>query len=184
MESSSKTRPLFMFIVFMFMILEVVGGAGNSSKPSVINIGALFTYNSVIGRSAHPAIVAAIDDVNSDQTVLPGTKLNLTLRDTNCSGFLGTVEGNPFPQIYRILIPQFQEPKSNQNCSFAPDRERRSRCHWTSVLRNLTHYLSRGQRTPHPTPVVWSDGSDTFLAAVPFLHSNDTERRFSNERSD
>lgn len=39
-----------------------------------------------------PAIQAAIDDVISDSTVLPGTNLNLIFHDTNCSGFLGTME--------------------------------------------------------------------------------------------
>ncbi|KAI8012156.1 putative aconitate hydratase, cytoplasmic [Camellia lanceoleosa] len=60
--------------------------AGNasvsSSKPNVVNIGALYTFNSVIGQSAKPGIEA----------ILAGMKLNLILHDTNCSGFLGTVE--------------------------------------------------------------------------------------------
>ncbi|KAF5949311.1 hypothetical protein HYC85_011304 [Camellia sinensis] len=55
-------------------------------------IGALYTFNSVVGRSAKPAIEVAVDDVNSDSTVLAGMKLNLTLHDTNCSVFLGIVE--------------------------------------------------------------------------------------------
>ncbi|KAM0007641.1 putative periplasmic binding protein-like I [Helianthus debilis subsp. tardiflorus] len=46
----------------------------------------------VIGRSVKPAIIAAVDDVNSDQTILGDTHLNLILHDTNCSGFLGTIE--------------------------------------------------------------------------------------------
>ncbi|KAI8011239.1 Glutamate receptor 3.4 [Camellia lanceoleosa] len=69
-------------------------GSVSSSKPSVVNIGALYTFNSVIGQSVMPAIEAAADDVNSDTTVLAGMKLNLILRDTNCSGFLGIVEGD------------------------------------------------------------------------------------------
>ncbi|KDP25838.1 hypothetical protein JCGZ_22868 [Jatropha curcas] len=78
--------------------MEAMGQAGNansSSKiltPSVVNIGALFTLDSVIGKAAKPAIVAAVDDVNADSSILPGTKLNLILHDTNCSGFAGTME--------------------------------------------------------------------------------------------
>ncbi|OIW15713.1 hypothetical protein TanjilG_04248 [Lupinus angustifolius] len=80
--------------------MEVVGSTGttivnstaSSSRPSVLRIGALFTLNSVIGRSAKPAIMAAIDDVNANTTILPGIKLEVILHDTNCSGFLGTVE--------------------------------------------------------------------------------------------
>ncbi|CAL5394130.1 unnamed protein product [Camellia sinensis] len=74
-------------------VMDRTGNASvSSSKPNVVNIGALYTFNSVIGQSAKPGIEAAVDDVNSDSTVLAGMKLNLILHDTNCSGFLGTVE--------------------------------------------------------------------------------------------
>lgn len=92
-------RGTSVLFLSMWMLLGAVGGAGNnasspsSSRPSIVNIGALFTYDSAIGRSAHPAIHAAIDDVNSNPDLLPGTKLNLVICDTNCSAFLGTVEG-------------------------------------------------------------------------------------------
>lgn len=89
-------RSLLLVIFCTWVPMSVMGGSGNasvsSSIPSVVNVGALFTLNSVIGRSAQPAIKAAIDDVNSDSSVLPETKLKLILHDTNCSGFLGTVE--------------------------------------------------------------------------------------------
>lgn len=90
-------RTLLLVIFCMWVPMGVMGTSGSanvsSSNQSVVNIGALFTFDSVIGRSAKPAILAAIDDVNSDSSVLPGTKLNLIKHDTNCSGFLGTVEG-------------------------------------------------------------------------------------------
>ena len=85
-----------------------MGGAGNgavsssSSRPSSVNIGVLFTYNSAIGRSAMPAIFAAVEDVNADSTVLRGTKLNVFAHDTNCSGFLGTVDGNSFTLLFLL----------------------------------------------------------------------------------
>ncbi|KAI3803553.1 hypothetical protein L1987_31709 [Smallanthus sonchifolius] len=66
--------------------------SSSSRMPRVLNVGALFTVNSVIGRSVKPAVAAAIDDVNSSPTVLSATQLNLILHDTNCSGFLGTIE--------------------------------------------------------------------------------------------
>ncbi|KAJ9561079.1 hypothetical protein OSB04_006239 [Centaurea solstitialis] len=64
----------------------------SSRRPSVVNIGALLTVNSVIGRSVKPAIIAAVDDVNSNPSILEETHLNLFLHDTNCSGFIGTIE--------------------------------------------------------------------------------------------
>ncbi|KAL0444114.1 UNVERIFIED_CONTAM: Glutamate receptor 3.4 [Sesamum latifolium] len=77
--------------------MGVMGRTGNSSAgfgngPRVVNVGALFTFDSVIGRSAGPALLAAIEDVNSDMSILKDRKLNLILQDTNCSGFLGTVD--------------------------------------------------------------------------------------------
>ncbi|XP_018492522.1 glutamate receptor 3.4 isoform X1 [Raphanus sativus] len=60
-------------------------------RPSSVNVGALFTYDSFIGRAAKPAFKAAMDDVNADQTVLKGTKLNIVFQDSNCSGFIGTM---------------------------------------------------------------------------------------------
>lgn len=64
-----------------------------SQRPSSVNVGALFTYDSFIGRAAKPAFKAAMDDVNADQTVLKGIKLNIVFQDSNCSGFIGTMGG-------------------------------------------------------------------------------------------
>lgn len=64
-----------------------------SQTPNSVNVGALFTYDSFIGRAAKPAFKAAMDDVNADQTVLKGTKLNIVFQDSNCSGFIGTMGG-------------------------------------------------------------------------------------------
>ncbi|KAI3675261.1 hypothetical protein L1987_84849 [Smallanthus sonchifolius] len=95
------------FLIFGMCVLLVVAMAddgitvntsssssssSSSRGPKVVNIGALLTVNSVIGRSVKPAIMAAIDDVNSDPSILEETHLNLILHDTNCSGFLGTIE--------------------------------------------------------------------------------------------
>ncbi|KAM3395371.1 glutamate receptor 3.4 [Capsicum galapagoense] len=105
MEVYSQRKSVLLLLVSWIMLLPlaVLGGSGNntanataplspSSRPKVVNIGALFTATSVIGRSAEPALVAAIGDVNSDSSILRGTKLNLIFQDTNCSGFVGTVD--------------------------------------------------------------------------------------------
>lgn len=106
------SRTLLLLIFCLWAPIQVVGQAKNatvstpapigrtgnatvsSSRPRVVNIGALFTYNSAIGRSAKPAILAAVDDVNKDSSILKGTKLNVIFHDTNCSAFVGTVECN------------------------------------------------------------------------------------------
>ncbi|KAL1216975.1 Glutamate receptor 3.5 [Cardamine amara subsp. amara] len=61
------------------------------SLPSSVNVGALFTYDSFIGRAAKLAFMVAIDDVNADQSILRSTKLNIVFHDSNCSGFAGTI---------------------------------------------------------------------------------------------
>ncbi|KAI4341028.1 hypothetical protein MLD38_025803 [Melastoma candidum] len=90
-ERFPSVLMIWLWVFAGFALLD-----GNSSSPAarppVVNIGSLFTYNSVIGGSAGPAIRAAVDDVNADPAILAGTKLNLVQHDSNCSGFLGTVE--------------------------------------------------------------------------------------------
>ncbi|KAF5949359.1 hypothetical protein HYC85_011352 [Camellia sinensis] len=109
METGPFIRRTLMVVLFcMWVPMKVISRTGNasvsSSKLSVVNIRALYTFNSVIGRSAKPAIEAAVDDVNSDSTVLAGMKLNLILHDTNCSGFLGIVEGESIVSTLGCLV--------------------------------------------------------------------------------
>ena len=89
----------FWLLVFVFFNSESFS-FGNSvdvtTRPNVLNIGAIFSFNSTIGKVAKVAIEAAVDDVNSEPAVLKGTKLKLTMQDTNYSGFLGIVEGKSF----------------------------------------------------------------------------------------
>ncbi|XP_047096579.1 glutamate receptor 3.4-like isoform X1 [Lolium rigidum] len=61
-------------------------------RPRAVKVGALFDYDSTIGRAAQLAIELAVDDVNADRSVLAGTKMDLIMADTNCSGFVGTVQ--------------------------------------------------------------------------------------------
>jgi glutamate receptor, ionotropic, plant len=69
---------------------------GNLTRPAEARIGALFTFDSVIGKAVRPAIELAIADVNADPSILPGTKLSVLMQDTNCSVFVGTIEGLNF----------------------------------------------------------------------------------------
>ncbi|GAB2285280.1 hypothetical protein Dimus_019734 [Dionaea muscipula] len=91
-----KMRALLILILCMLAPIHVKGGGRNSTtsyySPKSVNIGALLTFNSIIGRAVKPAIEAAVNDINADSSVLPGTRLNLFFGDTNCSGFLGTID--------------------------------------------------------------------------------------------
>ncbi|GLJ46345.1 hypothetical protein SUGI_0976910 [Cryptomeria japonica] len=64
--------------------------AQNGARPATVNVGALVAYHTTIGRVAKKAIELAVEDVNNDKTVLNGTKLVLTMMDTNCTAFIGT----------------------------------------------------------------------------------------------
>ncbi|KAH1143982.1 hypothetical protein GYH30_034280 [Glycine max] len=93
-------RVLLLLVLFLWIPTQVVVGrtrttitnSTTSSAPRVLRVGALFTLNSIIGRSAKPALMAAFEDVNADSSVLPGIRLEVILHDTNCSGFVGTME--------------------------------------------------------------------------------------------
>lgn len=77
-------------------------------RPRAVSVGALFTNESTIGRAARLAIELAVDDVNADRTVLAGTNLNLISQDTNCSGFLGTIEALQLMEknVVAVIGPQ------------------------------------------------------------------------------
>lgn len=90
-------------LVILFLALATAVGA----PPSEVAVGALFTYDSTIGRAAQLAIELAVDDVNADDKVLAWTKLNLVSMDTNCSGFLGTIKGWVFSGPLRLSFFSF-----------------------------------------------------------------------------
>lgn len=79
---------LSMFIFTAFRALSE-----EASRPSVVKVGAIFTSKSINGRVSKVAIEAAEQDVNSDKSVLGGTKLSVTFHDSNYSGFLGILGG-------------------------------------------------------------------------------------------
>ncbi|CAN6200762.1 unnamed protein product [Urochloa humidicola] len=95
-------------LVALFLALTAAAAAravsAAGARPSEVAVGALFTYDSVIGRAAR----LAVDDVNADGTVLAGTKLSLKSRDTNCSAFIGTVEALQLMEenVVAVIGPQ------------------------------------------------------------------------------
>ncbi|CAN1127743.1 Glutamate receptor 3.3 [Linum perenne] len=94
-----------LLLLFLFLRLFLLGHSGNgTSRPSVVNIGALFTFESSIGRVAKIAIEEAVKDVNANSSVLPGTTLKVQMENTNCSGFLGMVEALQFMETHTIAI--------------------------------------------------------------------------------
>ncbi|KAG6722293.1 hypothetical protein I3842_03G153600 [Carya illinoinensis] len=81
----------FGFLPMIVLVGVFLTGSVYSRSPAVVNVGAIFTQNSVIGRAAKVAMEAAVSDVNADPTILKGTKLRFITDDANCSVFLGSV---------------------------------------------------------------------------------------------
>lgn len=83
----------FVFLPVMVFIWIFLTVSVDSQSPAVVNIGAIFTYNSVIGRAAKIAMEAAVSDVNKNPKILNGAELKLLTVDANCSVFLGAIGG-------------------------------------------------------------------------------------------
>ncbi|GAU28106.1 hypothetical protein TSUD_223470 [Trifolium subterraneum] len=72
---------------------STVDGIHNSTRPDFVNIGALFSFNTSVGRIIKIALDAAVEDVNSDPNILGDTKLRLSLQeDSKYRGFLSIAE--------------------------------------------------------------------------------------------
>lgn len=87
----------------LMLIVFVLHGVINGERPAVVNIGAVLTYDSAIGRVAKAAIEAAVHDVNANENVLNGTRLNLIMEDSSCSAFIGAVEGITFTILFLYI---------------------------------------------------------------------------------
>ncbi|KAL5573317.1 hypothetical protein UlMin_022914 [Ulmus minor] len=100
-------RP-FVVVLLLISTWVLVSGFVCSQRPDAVHIAAIFTFNSVIGRVAKPAIEAAVSDINADSSILNGTKLRLIAEDANCSVFLGSVEAFQVleREVVAIIGPQ------------------------------------------------------------------------------
>lgn len=81
-------------LVLLFVLVSGLDNLVICERPAVVNIGAVLTYDSFIGGVAKAAIEAAVADVNSNKSVLGGTRLNLIMENSNCSVFFGSLGGN------------------------------------------------------------------------------------------
>lgn len=100
----------FALCLFLFCVLFSSSGYSRnvSSRPAAVNIGAIFTFESTIGRAAKIAIQEAVKDVNANSSILHGTELKIHMRNSNCSGFLGLAEGLKFTEndVIAVIGPQ------------------------------------------------------------------------------
>ncbi|KAE8708577.1 Glutamate receptor 3.1 [Hibiscus syriacus] len=86
------------FSIFIGVFSEEV------SQPGTVNVGAIFSFNTINGKVARAAMKAAEDDINSDPSVLGGRKLSITLHDSNFSSFLGIIGALQFMETDTVAI--------------------------------------------------------------------------------
>ncbi|KAL1810934.1 hypothetical protein ACET3Z_020999 [Daucus carota] len=102
--------PLLVLVLFG-VVSNGLNSCNVSSRPAVVNIGAVFTFDSTIGAASYFAIKQAVEDVNSNSSVLHGTKLQVEMRNSNCSGFHGIIGAVQFMEadIVAVIGPQSSE---------------------------------------------------------------------------
>ncbi|KAH6804275.1 glutamate receptor 2 [Perilla frutescens var. frutescens] len=95
---------LWMVVMVLLSLLSVGGFSEEDSNPDVVNIGAIFSFNTINGKVSKIAMNAAVKDINSDPTVLGGRKLVLSTHDSNYSGFLGIIGGLEYMETNTVAI--------------------------------------------------------------------------------
>ncbi|KAK1432477.1 hypothetical protein QVD17_09374 [Tagetes erecta] len=83
---------------------QILGNDSIPSRPDVVNIGSILTLDSIIGKVAKIGLEAAVENVNNDPTILNGTKLKLTIHDSNFSGFLSIMEALQFMETESVAL--------------------------------------------------------------------------------
>lgn len=94
---------MHLWVVLLLSLYSVGGFSEEDSNPDV-NIGAIFSFNTINGRVSKIAMNAAVEDINSDPTVLGGRKLVLSTHDSNYSGFLGIIGGLEYMETNTVAI--------------------------------------------------------------------------------
>ncbi|KAG8363920.1 hypothetical protein BUALT_Bualt19G0072600 [Buddleja alternifolia] len=91
-------------VLVLLSLLFPQGFPGEDSRPNVVNIGSIFSFGTINGKVAKIAMNAAVEDVNSDDSILQGSKLVLSTHDSNYSGFLGIIGGLNYMKTDTVAI--------------------------------------------------------------------------------
>ncbi|KAK4261986.1 hypothetical protein QN277_027609 [Acacia crassicarpa] len=82
---------VLMILFHRFSLTEAA--SNHSTRPDSVNIGVLYSFNTTVGHIVKTAIEAAIEDVNSDPSILGETKLKVSMQeDSKYRGFLSIAE--------------------------------------------------------------------------------------------
>ncbi|KAK9944405.1 hypothetical protein M0R45_009975 [Rubus argutus] len=93
---------------FWLLAILIICISGRSTegapRPAVVNVGAMFAVSTINGGVSKIAIKAAEKDVNSDPTILSGTKLSVSIHDSNYSGFLSIMGALKYMESDTVAI--------------------------------------------------------------------------------
>ncbi|TYH94040.1 hypothetical protein ES332_A12G013800v1 [Gossypium tomentosum] len=103
------TMNLVLLLATFSLFIGVLSEEG--LNPGIVNVGAIFSFNTINGKVAKVAMKAAEEDINSDPSVLGGRKLSIQLHDSNFSSFLGIIGALQFMETDTVAIigPQSSE---------------------------------------------------------------------------
>lgn len=93
-----------MNILWLVPLFILLLGGFSLQVPEAINIGSIFSFDTVNGKVAKIAMNAAVEDINLDSSVLGGRKLVLSTHDSNYSGFLSIIGGKRLDLISLIVL--------------------------------------------------------------------------------
>nr|XP_043621708.1 glutamate receptor 3.7 [Erigeron canadensis] len=89
-------------LLILLLGIIIINICAYSKRPDTVNVGAIFSFDSVIGKAAKIGMESAVIDVNNDSRILNGTLFNLFMEDTNCSVFHSSIEA--FQMLERNVV--------------------------------------------------------------------------------
>ncbi|KAH9608978.1 hypothetical protein KSS87_020931 [Heliosperma pusillum] len=100
MQFTMKRFHIVLYIVvlyIMFYLRETLG-------LGKVNIGAIFSVNTTHGKVAKIAMNAAVEDINSDGSLLGGRNLSLDIHDSMYSGFISIMGALQFMERDTVAV--------------------------------------------------------------------------------
>lgn len=80
-------------VVLWLSVLHIMMFREDTLASDNINLGAIFTLDTINGQVSQIAMKAAVDDINSDPNILGARNLSLQIHDSNYNGFLSIMGG-------------------------------------------------------------------------------------------
>ncbi|KAL7606203.1 hypothetical protein Lser_V15G17050 [Lactuca serriola] len=101
----SQTTLMLVYMRSWVVLILVLGSfLFVISETDTVNIGAILNFKTINGKVSTIAMKTAVDDVNSDPSILPGRRLSLSFHDANFSGFLSIVGALRYMEIDTVAV--------------------------------------------------------------------------------